>query len=201
MAGGGSRLAPGPAARRACPGCGRGRRGAGGAGRLPGPQLRRALPPARPRPGRPDRPPRRRRPARHPGRAAAPRLRARPRLPAPPVPPGPAPPPPEAGRRARRGPLRAHQLGRGAGTCSPPGSPAIRETHGSGALFVPYGTGTYNQVNGSATARRLLNLSGGCLGHWNSYSLGAPSTSPRPPSTAPSSPATSARTGSTPSSS
>ena len=49
----------------------------------------------------------------------------------------------------------------------------IRERHGSGAMFVPYGTGAYNQVNGPATARRALHLSGGCLGHWNSYSWAA----------------------------
>jgi len=49
----------------------------------------------------------------------------------------------------------------------------VRERHGPGALFVPYGTGAYNQVNGPATARRVLHLSGGCLGHWNSYSWAA----------------------------
>ncbi len=49
----------------------------------------------------------------------------------------------------------------------------VRETYGNGALFVPYGTGSYNQTNGSQTARRLLNLYGGCLGIWNSYSWGA----------------------------
>jgi anaerobic dimethyl sulfoxide reductase subunit A len=40
-------------------------------------------------------------------------------------------------------------------------------------LFVPYGTGSYNQLNGSHTARRLMNLFGGCLGIYNSYSWGA----------------------------
>jgi anaerobic dimethyl sulfoxide reductase subunit A len=49
----------------------------------------------------------------------------------------------------------------------------VRTEHGNGALFVPYGTGSYNQTNGSQTARRLLNLYGGCLGIWNSYSWGA----------------------------
>ncbi|MFP4624858.1 MAG: molybdopterin-dependent oxidoreductase, partial [Gemmatimonadota bacterium] len=49
----------------------------------------------------------------------------------------------------------------------------VRETYGNGALFVPYGTGSYNQTNGSQTARRLLNLYGGCLGIWNSYSWAA----------------------------
>jgi anaerobic dimethyl sulfoxide reductase subunit A len=49
----------------------------------------------------------------------------------------------------------------------------VRDRHGNGALFVPYGTGSYNQTNGSQTARRLLNLYGGCLGIWNSYSWGA----------------------------
>ena len=45
--------------------------------------------------------------------------------------------------------------------------------YGNSALFVPYGTGSYNQVNGSQVARRLMNLFGGCLGIWNSYSWGA----------------------------
>ena len=49
----------------------------------------------------------------------------------------------------------------------------VREKYGNGALFVPYGTGSYNQTNGSQTARRLMNLYGGCLGIWNSYSWGA----------------------------
>ena len=49
----------------------------------------------------------------------------------------------------------------------------IREQYGSSALFVPYGTGSYNQLNGSQTARRLMNLFGGCLGIDNSYSWGA----------------------------
>jgi anaerobic dimethyl sulfoxide reductase subunit A len=49
----------------------------------------------------------------------------------------------------------------------------VRDAYGNGALFVPYGTGSYNQTNGSQTARRLLNLYGGCLGIWNSYSWGA----------------------------
>jgi anaerobic dimethyl sulfoxide reductase subunit A len=49
----------------------------------------------------------------------------------------------------------------------------VRDRYGNGALFVPYGTGSYSQTNGSQTARRLLNLYGGCLGIWNSYSWGA----------------------------
>jgi len=46
----------------------------------------------------------------------------------------------------------------------------VRAVYGNGALFVPYGTGSYNQLNGSHTARRLMNLFGGCLGTYNSYS-------------------------------
>ncbi len=42
--------------------------------------------------------------------------------------------------------------------------------HGNEALFIPYGTGSYNQTNGRSTAERLLNLMGGCLGYYNSYS-------------------------------
>ena len=49
----------------------------------------------------------------------------------------------------------------------------VRQTYGSSALFVPYGTGSYNQLNGSQTARRLMNLFGGCLGIYNSYSWAA----------------------------
>ena len=49
----------------------------------------------------------------------------------------------------------------------------VKETYGNGALFVPYGTGSYAQTTGSQTARRLLNCFGGCLGHYNSYSWGA----------------------------
>jgi DmsA/YnfE family anaerobic dimethyl sulfoxide reductase A subunit len=49
----------------------------------------------------------------------------------------------------------------------------VKAKYGNEALFVPYGTGSYNQLNGSNTARRLLNLFGGCLGIYNSYSWGA----------------------------
>ncbi len=49
----------------------------------------------------------------------------------------------------------------------------VREDYGNSALFVPYGTGSYNQLNGSQTARRLMNLFGGCLGIYNSYSWAA----------------------------
>ncbi len=49
----------------------------------------------------------------------------------------------------------------------------IKTRYGSSSLFVPYGTGSYNQLNGSDVARRLLNLWGGCLGTYNSYSWGA----------------------------
>jgi len=49
----------------------------------------------------------------------------------------------------------------------------IKHQYGSSALFVPYGTGSYNQLNGSHVARRLMNLYGGCLGIYNSYSWGA----------------------------
>jgi len=49
----------------------------------------------------------------------------------------------------------------------------IKQQYGNSALFVPYGTGSYNQMNGSQTARRLMNCFGGCLGHYNSYSWSA----------------------------
>ena len=46
----------------------------------------------------------------------------------------------------------------------------VREQYGNQALFVPYGTGSYNQTNGRQTAVRLMNLLGGSLGYYNSYS-------------------------------
>jgi anaerobic dimethyl sulfoxide reductase subunit A len=49
----------------------------------------------------------------------------------------------------------------------------VKARYGPSALFVPYGTGSYNQLNGSHVARRLMNLAGGCLGHYNSYSWAA----------------------------
>ena len=49
----------------------------------------------------------------------------------------------------------------------------VRDLHGHGALFVPYGTGGYTQLTGVQTAHRLLNCFGGHLGHYNSYSWGA----------------------------
>jgi anaerobic dimethyl sulfoxide reductase subunit A len=49
----------------------------------------------------------------------------------------------------------------------------VKAQYGSSALFVPYGTGSYNQLNGSHVARRLMNQFGGCLGIYNSYSWGA----------------------------
>lgn len=49
----------------------------------------------------------------------------------------------------------------------------VKTKYGNDALFVPYGTGSYNQLNGSHTARRLMNLYGGCLGIYNSYSWAA----------------------------
>lgn len=49
----------------------------------------------------------------------------------------------------------------------------VRDRYGNSALFVPYGTGSYSQLNGSYVSRRLMNLFGGCLGIYNSYSWGA----------------------------
>ena len=46
----------------------------------------------------------------------------------------------------------------------------IKEQYGNSALYIPYGTGSYNQINGIWPARRLLNLFGGHLGYYNSYS-------------------------------
>ena len=49
----------------------------------------------------------------------------------------------------------------------------VKAKYGNGALFVPYGTGSYSQLNGSQTARRLMNLFGGCLGYYSNYSWAA----------------------------
>lgn len=46
----------------------------------------------------------------------------------------------------------------------------IKEKYGNEAIYVPYGTGSYNQTNGKPTASRLMNLIGGALGYYNSYS-------------------------------
>jgi anaerobic dimethyl sulfoxide reductase subunit A len=49
----------------------------------------------------------------------------------------------------------------------------VKKAYGNGALFVPYGTGSYSQTNGRQAAQRLLNLFGGSLGHYNNYSWAA----------------------------
>jgi anaerobic dimethyl sulfoxide reductase subunit A len=49
----------------------------------------------------------------------------------------------------------------------------VKHKYGPSSLFVPYGTGSYNQLNGSHVARRLMNLYGGCVGIYNSYSWAA----------------------------
>jgi anaerobic dimethyl sulfoxide reductase subunit A len=46
----------------------------------------------------------------------------------------------------------------------------IKAEYGNSALYVPYGTGSYSNTNGSHVARRLLYKFGGCLGFYNSYS-------------------------------
>ena len=49
----------------------------------------------------------------------------------------------------------------------------IKTAYGNEAFYVPYGTGSYNQINGRQTAQRLMNLYGGSLGFYNSYSWAA----------------------------
>ncbi len=49
----------------------------------------------------------------------------------------------------------------------------VKGTWGNSAIFVPYGTGSYSQINGRQVAQRLVNLFGGCLGHYNNYSWAA----------------------------
>lgn len=46
----------------------------------------------------------------------------------------------------------------------------VKKVYGNSALFVPYGTGSYSQTNGRQVAQRLMNLFGGSLGHFNTYS-------------------------------
>ncbi|HBB90167.1 MAG: hypothetical protein A2X22_00950 [Bacteroidetes bacterium GWF2_49_14] len=46
----------------------------------------------------------------------------------------------------------------------------IREKYGNEAFFVPYGTGSYSHINGRWPAVRLMNLFGGALDYYNSYS-------------------------------
>ena len=46
----------------------------------------------------------------------------------------------------------------------------VKNQYGNSAILVPYGTGSYNQINGRQTAARLMNLIGGSLGYYNSYS-------------------------------
>jgi len=46
----------------------------------------------------------------------------------------------------------------------------IRDQYGNTSLYVPYGTGGYNQMGGKWSADRLMNLYGGALGYYNSYS-------------------------------
>ncbi|MBM3420213.1 MAG: dimethyl sulfoxide reductase subunit A [Bacteroidetes bacterium] len=46
----------------------------------------------------------------------------------------------------------------------------IKTRFGNSAIYVPYGTGSYNNTNGRWPAARLMNLIGGALGYYNSYS-------------------------------
>lgn len=46
----------------------------------------------------------------------------------------------------------------------------VREQYGNSSIFIPYGTGSYSNTNGRWPAARLMNLLGGSLGYYNSYS-------------------------------
>ncbi|NNK97466.1 MAG: molybdopterin-dependent oxidoreductase, partial [Xanthomonadales bacterium] len=46
----------------------------------------------------------------------------------------------------------------------------IREQYGNTSIYIPYGTGSYNQTNGKWPADRLMHMYGGALGYYNSYS-------------------------------
>jgi anaerobic dimethyl sulfoxide reductase subunit A len=52
----------------------------------------------------------------------------------------------------------------------------VKKTFGNSAILVPYGTGSYSQTNGRQTAQRLMNLFGGSLSQYNSYSWACIST-------------------------
>ena len=46
----------------------------------------------------------------------------------------------------------------------------VIEKYGNSAIHVPYGTGSYTNTNGRWPAARLMNILGGSLGYYNSYS-------------------------------
>ncbi len=46
----------------------------------------------------------------------------------------------------------------------------IKQQYGNTSLYIPYGTGSYNQIGGKWSADRLMSLCGGALGYYNSYS-------------------------------
>ncbi len=46
----------------------------------------------------------------------------------------------------------------------------IRDTYGVGSRYVNYATGVAGLISGRQFAKRLMNLDGGCLGYYNSYS-------------------------------
>jgi anaerobic dimethyl sulfoxide reductase subunit A len=46
----------------------------------------------------------------------------------------------------------------------------IRAQYGNTSIYIPYGTGSYNQMGGKWSADRLMSLYGGALGYYNSYS-------------------------------
>jgi len=48
----------------------------------------------------------------------------------------------------------------------------IKATYGNGALYIPYGTGGSSHTMGTDVAHRLMNLFGGCLDYYSSYSWG-----------------------------
>jgi anaerobic dimethyl sulfoxide reductase subunit A len=47
---------------------------------------------------------------------------------------------------------------------------SVVDRHGPGAVYIQYGTGDCGAITGVAAARRLMNLMGGYLGYYNSYS-------------------------------
>ena len=46
----------------------------------------------------------------------------------------------------------------------------IKAQYGNTSIYIPYGTGSYNQTGGKWSAERLMHMAGGALGFYNSYS-------------------------------
>ena len=50
----------------------------------------------------------------------------------------------------------------------------IKEQYGNTSIYIPYGTGSYNQMGGKWSADRLMNMYGGALGYIDLFLAGPP---------------------------